>query len=71
MLHSEDALPHQQKLPLSISSHLGVRLDFLVPFVWNAVKEPGQAEEQDRNDQSREPNHDAALLDSPNPVLPV
>lgn len=54
MLHSEDALPHQQKLSLSISSHPGVRLDLLVPFVWNAVKDTRQAEEHDRRDQSRE-----------------
>lgn len=71
MLHLEAALPHQQKLFLSISSHLGVRLDFLVPFVWNAVKDTGQAEEHDRSDQSREPNSDAALLDGLNPVSPV
>lgn len=68
MLHLEHALPHQQKLSLSISSHLGVRLDFLLPFVW---KDTGQAEEHDRSDRSREPNSAAALLDGLNPVLPV
>lgn len=67
MLHSEDA----QKLFLSISSHLEGRLDFLLPFVWNTLKDTGQAEEHDRSDQSREPNSDAALLDGLNSVLPV
>lgn len=60
-----------ETLPVHISSHFGVRLTFLVPFVWNSVKDTGQAEEHGRSDQSREPNSDAALLDGLNPVLPV
>lgn len=57
----------------SISPHAGVRLDFLVPYVLKSCEgvSTGHAEEQDRSDQSREPNSKAALLDGLSPILPT
>lgn len=70
MLHWEDALPHQQKLSMSISHHI-LGSDLTSWCHLSGMKDTGQAEEHDRSDQSREPNSDAALLDGLNPVLPV